>query len=326
MARAPKEHNGSRSAQAAAARRRMAELTRTRPRLVRDRLRIESKGDAMFSLGRLMVALAFAGAGATGALAQDRPDEITVECASRDGRRTSCPADLQGYTFKDLRKQSDAPCEAGRNWGYTERGVWVDSGCRASFEFEYVSGALGENARTARDAAAARSGVRTRGIAPTREDARSDERIVACASEDGRREECRADLRGMRFVDVRKESRAECEICRNVGYDDDGVWVDEGCRGEFRFRRGDRVAYAAEADEQVRGRIITCESRDDDYEHCEAPGAISARVASQTSRAECVQGSTWGVDERGIWVDRGCRADFEVFTRLSDSPTGPTRF
>jgi hypothetical protein len=257
---------------------------------------------------RAFIGVAVVGVVAGTGFTQDRPSDVTVQCASQDGRRVSCPAKLEGYTFKDLRKRSDAPCEAGRNWGYTERGVWVDNGCRADFEFEYVSGAPGEQSDTYSSAAA-------------------DERVVECASDDGRREECGADLRGMRFTDVRQHSRSTCEIGRNFGYNDRGVWVDEGCRGEFRFRAADR--FAASSDNgisEARGRILNCESNDEDYEHCEAPGIVAARVANQISRSECVQGTNWGVDDRGIWVDRGCRADFEVFTRLSDSPSAPSRY
>jgi hypothetical protein len=32
----------------------------------------------------------------------------------------------------------------------------------------------------------------------------------------------------------------------------------------------------------------------------------------QFGRAACRQNETWGYDSRGIWVDRGCGADFEV--------------
>jgi hypothetical protein len=36
------------------------------------------------------------------------------------------------------------------------------------------------------------------------------------------------------------------------------------------------------------------------------------RLVRQRSDADCVYNRTWGYDRRGIWVDRGCRADFEV--------------
>jgi Protein of unknown function (DUF3011) len=35
-------------------------------------------------------------------------------------------------------------------------------------------------------------------------------------------------------------------------------------------------------------------------------------VTNQRSGSPCVQGQTWGWDRRGIWVDRGCRADFRI--------------
>jgi hypothetical protein len=35
-------------------------------------------------------------------------------------------------------------------------------------------------------------------------------------------------------------------------------------------------------------------------------------MITQRSGSACVQGQTWGFNRDGIWVDRGCRADFEV--------------
>jgi hypothetical protein len=32
----------------------------------------------------------------------------------------------------------------------------------------------------------------------------------------------------------------------------------------------------------------------------------------QISGSACIEGQTWGTDNRGIWVDRGCRAEFRV--------------
>lgn len=285
----------------------------------------------MRTAGNLVVALAICAAAPATVPAQERAErasEVTVDCGSRDGRRTSCPADLAGYTFRDLASLGGSVCEAGRNWGYTDRGVWVDGGCRAAFRFERAAGSTA--ARGVDDPGRQRRAV-------------EDERIVQCVSRGDRREQCRADLAGMRFAEVDETGRTPCEAGRNFGYDDRGMWVDEGCGGEFLFRSTDgRVAAfdRASADRAspyrdraaddtaspARGLIVACESLRDDYTHCEAPGILSARLLRQVGRSECVQGSTWGVDERGIWVDRGCRADFEVFTRLSDSPPRPSRW
>ena len=50
-----------------------------------------------------------------------------------------------------------------------------------------------------------------------------------------------------------------------------------------------------------------------------APGGVlpvntngGVRLIRQRSDADCVYARTWGYDRNGIWVDRGCRADFEV--------------
>jgi hypothetical protein len=46
--------------------------------------------------------------------------------------------------------------------------------------------------------------------------------------------------------------------------------------------------------------------------YCDADTRDGVRLLRQRSDAACRQGSSWGYDRRGIWVDRGCRADFEV--------------
>lgn len=46
------------------------------------------------------------------------------------------------------------------------------------------------------------------------------------------------------------------------------------------------------------------------------------RLVNQTSDAACMQGRTWGFDRNGIWVDRGCRAEFEVGRSRGDGNYG----
>lgn len=70
------------------------------------------------------------------------------------------------------------------------------------------------------------------------------------------------------------------------------------------------------------GPRITCAS-DDGYRHyCAADTRYGVRMVNQRSNAACIQGSTWGFDRRGIWVDRGCRADFIVRALVGPGP-GP---
>src|SRR4051794_2338796 len=62
------------------------------------------------------------------------------------------------------------------------------------------------------------------------------------------------------------------------------------------------AAFAASA--QARS-IISCESREYRYSRCETSTDGYARLVSQQSQAPCIQGQTWGYDNRGLWVDKG---------------------
>jgi len=57
---------------------------------------------------------------------------------------------------------------------------------------------------------------------------------------------------------------------------------------------------------------IRCESINNQRQYCSADTRGGVRLLQQVSNAACVQGSSWGFDQSGVWVDRGCRADFEV--------------
>ena len=60
----------------------------------------------------------------------------------------------------------------------------------------------------------------------------------------------------------------------------------------------------------ARGRRVTCASDDGRRHLCRVDTRRGVRMVNQRSGSPCIQGRTWGYDRRGIWVDRGCRADF----------------
>jgi hypothetical protein len=55
-----------------------------------------------------------------------------VTCESRDGKNVFCAAETQ-YGVELERQLSSTECVFRRNWGYTDRGIWVKDGCRAEF-------------------------------------------------------------------------------------------------------------------------------------------------------------------------------------------------
>lgn len=75
-------------------------------------------------------------------------------------------------------------------------------------------------------------------------------------------------------------------------------WLGFGQRG---------AEVAAEAREP---RVLRCESRDNRRNYCAADTRRGVRLLRQLSSFECVQGSTWGYDNRSVWVARGCTGEF----------------
>ena len=72
------------------------------------------------------------------------------------------------------------------------------------------------------------------------------------------------------------------------------------------------VVQAAYADQ-----TIGCSSKHGKYTHCRIDDMRDkrARLSRQLSSTRCKKGQTWGTDKRGIWVDKGCRAEFRLSNR-----------
>jgi hypothetical protein len=68
--------------------------------------------------------------------------------------------------------------------------------------------------------------------------------LVSCASEGIERRSCPADTSGGIAL-IRATGSAPCLLGRNWGYDDQGVWVSEGCGGEFMLGQSTRVPQPA---------------------------------------------------------------------------------
>ena len=55
-----------------------------------------------------------------------------------------------------------------------------------------------------------------------------------------------------------------------------------------------------------------CGSPDYKYRECQLPVDGRARLTKKKSDARCVEGKDWGQRGDRVWVDNGCRANFEV--------------
>lgn len=58
-------------------------------------------------------------------------------------------------------------------------------------------------------------------------------------------------------------------------------------------------------------KTITCDSPDFQRERCNIDNK-GVQLKRQLSMSSCREGRDWGYDRRGIWVDNGCEAQFEV--------------
>ena len=173
--------------------------------------------------------------------------------------------------------------------------------------------------------------------------AQEQQQVITCSSDDGERHHCDADTRNGVSMG-RQRSGSACVQGSSWGYDRRGVWVDKGCRADFvlnSYANGngpgwDNNGRRRDGDDDDRRRndnynqgnngnynngpsqTITCSSDDGHRHHCDADTRGGVQMVNQRSGSACTQGSTWGYDRRGIWVDRGCRADFAIGGNYSE--------
>jgi hypothetical protein len=131
---------------------------------------------------------------------------------------------------------------------------------------------------------------------------------VECSSLSGRYSYCPTYAIGSVRLE-RQLSKARCRQFETWGSSGDGsgIWVRNGCRATFIVSRGGVLGPGP------RPRTITCTSRDYGYARCDVPTwGRQVYVKRQLSNTRWVQGRNWGADWGGIWVDRGCNAEFAI--------------
>lgn len=64
-------------------------------------------------------------------------------------------------------------------------------------------------------------------------------------------------------------------------------------------------------------RTLRCESHGFRYQYCRVDTDNRVELVRQFSLVHCRQDRSWGYDRHGVWVDRGCAAEFRVGRRGS---------
>ncbi len=196
-----------------------------------------------------------------------------VRCESEDELRVYCPVNT-GQGVQMVRQLSVRDCIRESSWGFEQGKVWVSDGCRAEF-------------------------------APRTQSTRLTRRVVRCESK-GRVEVCPVVLRGAPVRLLRQQSVLPCREGRSWGYGRNEIWVSRGCQGQFEVGAEDGSGFVDVP------RRITCESKGELRRECGVSVTHRVTLLKQLSNAPCQEGDSWGWDRFGVWVDKGCRAEFSA--------------
>lgn len=97
-----------------------------------------------------------------------------------------------------------------------------------------------------------------------------------------------------------------------VGYGYPGDYGHPSGRPDYGYPDYGHPDYGYPGGGNYNGGRFRCESRDNRTSHCRADTRGGVRIVRQLSDSPCIQGRSWGYDNSGIWVSRGCRAEFVV--------------
>ena len=256
--------------------------------------------------------------------------QYALTCASEDGHRHYCSADTRaGVSLQ--RQRSKSACTQGQTWGFDQQGIWVDRGCRADFVVNAPQVAKSgdrdhdrhdgdadhdrDHGGGARDA----DGDHYRDADRDRDhydhgrdgaDRRQETMQLTCASEDGARHYCESDIQGEAVL-LKQRSGSPCRQGYSWGNDRRGIWVDHGCRADFSLKGWRKPPVASNYAPAYVGSL-KCSSDFGTRQYCAVDTRGTVRVSRQISESSCRLGYSWGYDSNGVWVDHGCRAEFEI--------------
>ncbi len=201
-----------------------------------------------------------------------------VVCSSEGNKYRECTAPFRGRAVV-TQQISKASCVEGQSWGQKSGVIWVNRGCRARFGM--VPGSNGGNS--------------------------GNNRMIVCQSNQNKYRECKTGINRPVVLVNRLNNSASCTEGRSWGQRDGMVWVNHGCRAQFRAE--DRRNGGGNWNDNY---AVTCSSTNSAQVRCNWDSRFGRpRLEQQLSQSACVENRTWGYDDRnGIWVSNGCRAKF----------------
>lgn len=256
----------------------------------------------------------------------------TFNCSS-NGQYQECqiPGHGNPHDLRMVRQYSRQPCIEDQTWGRHGNRVWVDQGCRADF----VIGRGDDDDRGHHDGDADYDHDRDRRGRPDWDrqpayyagDFRGGHSY--CSSGPGSGVIYCQSGGAFKYANPLRVND-DCVMNRTWGVSQYGLWVANGCAGEWEIKRegGDPgPANYGRDDHQSgpgwdRAPAYYAGSFTDGHSHCSAAQGPS-RTYCQSGGAfryanplrvngACEQNRTWGVSQYGLWVTNGCAGEWEI--------------
>ena len=217
-----------------------------------------------------------------------------IKCESRNYQPAQCAVG----TIIDVRlaQRLGGNCRQGPDWRFDRRSIFVANGCRAIFDVQTDNYGGGSGYPGGGYPGGGYPGGGGYG------------EVVRCESNDYRTVRCPMNTNGGVRIS-RQISNTPCQRGRNWNFDRGGVWVKDGCRAEFVTGGGGGGWGGGGGNTSG---SIECSSRN--YQPARCGATINRGVTiDRVLGGECIEGRTWGWDNRGIWVNNGCRARFRIY-------------
>ena len=217
------------------------------------------------------------------------PEDETrrITCGNYSGAQVTCKLDVNATGVRLVKDYTGTRCEEGSTWGHNEKFIWTRRGCRAEFEVTY------------------RSATRTSPRA----------RRLTCGSASAIQVQCDVGGDALEVRVVRDVGSSECRRGSNWQYADRKITAGRGCRAEFEVTLRSVGPDTTSGMQPVAPttRVITCGNASGAAMSCNAFGTVATvRLQRDRSAGRCSQPSSWGLDDKTVWVARSCYGDFEV--------------
>lgn len=210
-----------------------------------------------------------------------------IRCGSRPGASNYCNADTsRGVEL--VYQHSGYGCYYNDTWGFDRNGIWVANGCSATFR-------LGKRDKGKGDTAAAIGlGILALGI------------LAATSGDDG--DPNRREPPGSGYGPGGYPPPPPPGGYPQGSYPPPPPPSAYGPDGYGPPPPPPQGGYYGRP-----YQVVACNSKNNRYTQCAVRVRSHVELIRQRSNSSCRFNASWGYDRRGIWVDKGCRADFAVY-------------